>query len=262
MSLIAVIIFNLLQVSVARVLAEPIPLSHEWRRIELPTYYIESYQIIEYKGYTVAYDETSRLPRWVAYELTDEEANAKIAQRKGKSFRPDGIIQAVQAAQTDYRRSGWSHGHMAPAGDFKWDEEAMWETFFYTNCCPQDERLNNGSWNVLENCVREWAKQFGRVYVVTGPIIGKNRFGTIGKHRIVVPDAFFKSILVKTAEGYQGIAFTMQNNPDSQRPEDCLMSINDLEELTGIDFFPMLDDSIEEKVEEQIQPRFWGLLSR
>ena len=89
---------------------------------------------------------------------------------------------------------------MAPAGDFKWDDGAMWDTFYYTNCCPQDEKLNNGSWNVLENKVRTWARQFGNVYVVTGPIIGQNRGGMIGSHGVVVPDAFFKAVLVYSDE--------------------------------------------------------------
>ena len=226
-------------------------------RIELPAY-SESDFIIEYNGYTVSYDESSRLPIWVAYELTAEEANGTIG-RSGKSFRPDERISKVQADNYDYRGSGWSRGHMAPAGDFKWDESAMWDTFYYTNCCPQDEKLNNGSWNVLENKVRSWARQFGNVYVVTGPIIGQNHGGRIGDHGIVVPDAFFKTILAYANEEYHGIAFVMFNDSSTQRLPDSYMSINDLEKLTGMDFYPQLEDSAEEAMEANVDLNLWKI---
>lgn len=117
-------------------------------RMELPSH-SDTDCIIEYNGYTVSYDEAALIPAWVAYELTAEEANGTIG-RSGKNFRPDDKVKVIQADNYDYRGSGWSRGHMAPAGDFKWNDDAMWDTFFYTNCCPQDEKLNKGSWNVLE----------------------------------------------------------------------------------------------------------------
>lgn len=214
--------------------------------------------IIEYNGYTVSYDETARIPVWVAYELTADEADGTIS-RGGRSFRPDEKIQVVQADNNDYRGSGWSRGHMAPAGDFKWDENAMRDTFFYTNCCPQDEKLNNGSWNVLENKVRTWARQFGSVFVITGPIVGQNQGGRIGAHQIIVPDAFFKAILVCKDEAYHGISFVMFNTPAKQMLLDSYLSINDLEKISSLDFFPLLDDSIEEDVEDEVDLKFWNI---
>lgn len=226
-------------------------------RMEIPAY-SENGSIFEYSGFALLYDESKRIPTWVAYELTQEEADGQIG-RSGKSFRVDENAKVVQADNFDYRGSGWSRGHMAPAGDFKWDELAMWDTFYYTNCCPQDEKLNNGSWNVLENRVRNWARQFGSVYVVTGPIVGENQSGRIGSHGIVVPDAFFKAVLTYSDEAYHGIAFVMFNNSTAQRIPDSLLSINDLEEITGIDFFPALDDSIEESIENEVDLKFWRI---
>lgn len=226
-------------------------------RMELPLYF-DNDCIITYNGYSVKYDEEARIPAWVAYELTAEEANGTIG-RSGKNFRPDDKVTVVQADNYDYRGTGWSRGHMAPAGDFKWDDGAMWDTFYYTNCCPQDEKLNNGSWNVLENKVRTWARQFGSIYVVTGPIIGQNQGGKIGAHGIVVPDAFFKALLTYSDESYHGIAFMMFNNSTPQKLSKSYLSINDLEKITGVDFFPELDDSIEEKVEENVNPNHWRL---
>lgn len=226
-------------------------------RMELPDYDEED-RIIEYTGFTVSYDESARIPRWVAYELTAEEANGTIG-RDGKSFRVDDKVDVTQADYSDYRGTGWSRGHMAPAGDFKWDNQAMWDTFYYTNCCPQDEKLNNGSWNVLENRVRMWARQFGSIYIVTGPIINQNNGRKIGHHRVAVPDAFFKAILVKSNEGYQGIAFVMSNNPSPQRVSESYLSINELEMVSGLDLFPLLDDMIEEEVEGNVTLNIWGL---
>lgn len=225
-------------------------------RLELPSY-SENDCIIHYTGYTVSYDEASRIPLWVAYELTREEANDTIS-RKG-NFRQDDKAKVIQADNDDYRGSGWSRGHMAPAGDFKWNDQAMWNTFYYTNCCPQDTNLNSGSWNVLENKVRKWAREFGRVYVVTGSIIGKDKNGKIGSHEVVVPDAFYKAVLVYTNDSYYGIAFVMSNSPTTQRLSDSHLSINDLEKLTGMDFFPALDDSIEETIEDTVDLRLWRI---
>lgn len=248
-------IFICILQAIAGCISYPDAGSEVW--MELPAH-ADTDCIIEYNGYTVSYDEAARIPAWVAYELTSEEANDTIG-RSGKNFRPDDKAKVVQADNYDYRNSGWSRGHMAPAGDFKWDDGAMWDTFFYTNCCPQDEKMNNGSWHVLENKVRTWARQFGSVFVVTGPIVGQNQEGKIGPHKITVPDAFFKALLVYKDESYHGIAFVMFNNPTKQGLSDSYLSINELEKLSGFDFFPSLDDSIEETIEDEVDLKFWNI---
>ena len=146
---------------------------------------------------------------------------------------------------------------MAPAADFKWNDKAMWETFYYTNICPQDRELNNRYWNTLENKVRSWANQFGRVYVVTGPVIGKNIYGTIGLHNVTVPDAFFKAILAPAANDWTSIAFVMENTPDQRFFKDCATTVNVVEKLTGFDFFSSLDDAIEESIEDLLDYSIW-----
>ena len=89
--------------------------------------------------------------------------------------------------------------------------------------------------------------------------MGQNQNGKIGTHQITVPDAFFKALLVYKDESYHGIAFVMSNNPTAQRLPDSCLSINELEEITGIDFFPSLDDSTEEIVEDDVDLRFWNI---
>ena len=107
----------------------------------------------------------------------------------------------------------------------------------------------------MEQKVREWAKRFGKIYVVTGPIIGKNIYGTIGYNRVVVPDAFFKALYADN----QVIAFVMYNHNNNENMQKCAMSIDNLETITSIDFFSDLEDTFENKVEATYNLRNWGL---
>ena len=210
--------------------------------------------VIEYLGYSVSYNKERKIPNWVSYELLASETDGPYS-RKGKSFRQDLSLILPQAEDNDYRNSGWSRGHMAPAGDFKWSDDAMWDTFYYTNCCPQNQSLNAGQWNTLEQKVRGWAKRFGKVHVVTGPIIGNNIYGTIGYNRVVVPDAFFKAVLAND----HAIAFVMHNHNNNENMQKCAMSVDALEALTGIDFFAEQVDDFENQVEATYNLRNWGL---
>ena len=214
--------------------------------------------IITHTGYTISYNTTTLIPNWVAYELTAEEASGD-EDRGERTFSMDPDFKKYQARREDYSGSGWTKGHMAPAGDFRWDEEAMDETFYLTNVCPQNERLNAKDWNYLEKKVRGWARDFGKVWVVTGPIVGDNLYGKIGERSVTVPDSFFKAVLSVSKGKYRAIAFVMGNDSDRYYLKDCAMSVNDLEELTGLDFFPMLDDSIEESTEEGFSLSYWHI---
>lgn len=210
--------------------------------------------VIEYLGYSVSYNKDRKIPNWVSYELLASETDGPYS-RKGKNFRQDPSLSLPQAEDNDYRNSGWSRGHMAPAGDFKWSDDAMWDTFYFTNCCPQNQSLNAGQWSTLEKKVRDWANRFGSVTVVTGPLVWENSYGAIGYNNVVVPDAFFKAVLA----GEQSIAFVMYNKSENENMQKCAMSVDKLEELSGIDFFTELDDDFENRVEATYNLRNWGL---
>ncbi len=215
--------------------------------------------IIEYEGFTVSYSPENRIPNWVKYELTAEESDGPYT-RKGKRFRPDANLTVSQAVDNDYKNSGWVRGHMAPAADFKWSDEAMGDTFHFTNCCPQNASLNGGQWSTLEKKVRNSAVKYGKVSVITGPIVGENIYGTIGDNQVVVPDAFFKTMMATdTPYGPQSVAFVMYNQEHNANIQASAMSVNDLEAFTGYDFFSELDDSIEEKIESTYTLKYWGL---
>ena len=218
-------------------------------------------KIKRYRGYVSSYNTETLIPDWVAYELTREETRGK-ATRADKNFSMDLSFKGKQAMREDYMGSGWTRGHMAPAGDFFWSDEAMEETFYFMNICPQREELNNKDWQYLEKQVREWANRYGKVWVVSGPIIGENIYGTIGRDRVVVPDAFFKAVMVHDGRRYQSIAFVMGNDAERYWLQDCALTIDELEERTGIDFYPALPDDIEDDAVSRYDFSVWGIRGR
>lgn len=212
-------------------------------------------QVIEHTGYTVSYNGDWRIPNWVAYELTDKEAEGDVPRHN--KFAPDPLVASYETADTqDYTNSGFDRGHMAPAGDMKWSREAMVESFYLSNVCPQNQNLNRGIWNDLEQQVRDLAKQKGRIYVVCGPIVS-NEPKTIGYHKVAVPDAFFKVLLQNVNGEYAAIAFMFPNKSGRKLLSTYAMSVDDIEGVTGIDFFPSLPDGIEEAVESQVDFTKW-----
>ncbi len=228
--------------------------------LEIPAYTAEE-NILVYEGHTVSYNTSTLIPDWVAYELTDEETRGE-ATRFDKIFSMDPSFRKRQAMREDYRGTPWTRGHMAPAADFTWDDDAMTETFYFTNICPQNEELNKKDWQYLEKQGRYWARGHGRVWVVSGPIVGENVHGRIGDRGVVVPDAFFKALLYEKRGKYHSIAFVMGNDAERYYLQDCCLSINELENITGIDFFPGLEDAVEDEVEGQIILSDWGLRKR
>ena len=218
-------------------------------------------RIMTYQGYVSSYNPETLIPDWVAYELTADETRGE-ATRAEKDFSMDFNWEGKQARREDYWGSGWTRGHMAPAGDFMWDDSAMTETFYFMNICPQREELNNKDWQYLEKQVRAWARKYDKVWVVTGPIVGDNIYGTIGKDHVVVPDAFFKAVMVHDGKQYQSIAFVMGNDAERYWLQDCALTIDELEQKTGLDFYPALPDDIEEDTESRYDFSVWGIRKR
>lgn len=213
-------------------------------------------QVIEHTGYTVSYNSDWCTPNWVAYELTKDETYGH--EERTDHFDPDPDVKGVCPTYRDYSRSGYDRGHMAPAGDMKWDETAMRESFYLSNICPQDHNLNKGDWNTLEEKARYWARKFGNVYIVCGPIMSKNP-ETIGYNNVAVPDAFYKVFLTQINGEWQTIGFVFQNQPGERPLISYCKSVDDIEKITGIDFFPSLDDNIEDQIEAHYSASLWGL---
>jgi endonuclease G len=137
---------------------------------------------------------------------------------------------------------------MCPAGDNKWDGIAMKESNLLTNICPQHASLNSGVWNKIEQDCRKWARQYGDVYIVCGPVFLNRKHETIGANKVFVPEAFFKVIL-RMKPKPAAIGFIIRNNEGKKQKDQFINTVDDVERITDIDFFPALPDSIENKVE-------------
>lgn len=214
--------------------------------------------VYEHMGYTVSYNSEYRIPNWVAYELQDSELYGDLD--RAEKFTPDPLIKGRQAYDSDYVGSGYDRGHLAPAGDMKWSSQAMQESFYLSNVCPQNHNLNAGVWNDLEKQVRKEARYYGKVWVVCGPIVDKNRYGKIGENKVQVPDWFFKALLAKNKDGeYISVAFVFPNEAGDNGLSSYAMSVNQLEKIIGMDLFYNLDNNIQEKVEETYDLWAWRI---
>ena len=211
--------------------------------------------ILVYNAFTVNYNSKWLIPNWVAYELTADETTGEVPRANG--FSMDLDYKDRQAMREDYSNSGWDKGHMAPAADMKRSETAMWESFYLTNICPQNHDLNGKDWQTLEKKVRDWAQKYGKVWVVCGPYVVGNLYGTIGNQKVVVPDGFFKAVLRKDGNDWLSIAFVFENKSSKQAVKDAVVSVNDVEALVGFDLFTNLDNKIEDIVEAQCDWDKW-----
>jgi len=212
-------------------------------------------QILQREGYTASYNKDLKIPNWVAWHLTANHTTGSY-KRAGIKFHEDEEVPEPRAVDWDYARSGYDRGHMCPSGDNKWSELAQEQSFLFTNMCPQDHGLNIGDWNEMENQCRRWAKDYGDIYIVCGPILYKGKHKTIGSDKVVVPEAFFKVVLCMNGTP-KAIGF-IYKNIDGNRPKgDYVNTVDQVERITGIDFFPSLPDNIEKKVEAESNLNDW-----
>lgn len=203
-------------------------------------------KVLQRKAYSLAYNTATKCPNWVYWHLTKEKTDGKIKRFGG--FWEDKDVPKPRATNEDYIGSGWSHGHMCPAGDNKWDSIAMRESNLLTNICPQNKGLNSGVWNRLEQSCRTWAKKYGDLYIVCGPVFLNTEHETIGQNKVVVPEAFFKVILCLQGTP-KAIGFVIRNNDGKKKRDQFVNTVDEVERITGIDFYPALPDSIEDIVE-------------
>jgi len=212
-------------------------------------------QILKREGYVLSYNKETRIPNWVGWHLTASHADGTVKRPKG-AFHEDTDVPRPRPTREDYKSQNWSRGHMCPAGDNKWDEDAMYDTFLFTNMCPQDRDLNNGVWNDIEMRCRSWARNYGDLYIVTGPILRNKPYRTMGPNKVVIPDAFYKVILCTSGKP-KAIAFICDNVSGHKKMDEYVTTVDHVEEITGIDFFPMLDEATEKKVESESDLSLW-----
>lgn len=212
-------------------------------------------QILKRSSYIVSYNKDTRCPNWVAWRLTSKHTSGEV-KRMGNAFHEDLDVPTPRAVNADFKDSGFSRGHLCPAGDNKWDRDAMYETFLLSNVCPQNANLNSGVWNQIEMSCRHWAERYGDLYIITGPMYFKSQERRyIGVNQVAVPDAFFKVILCLNEP--KAIGFICRNTDGNKRKDQYINSLSQVERLTGLHFFPMLDDETRKLVEDHADINEW-----
>ena len=211
--------------------------------------------LIQHTYFTLSYSETNRQAEWVAYNLTPESINGQ--QERTDNFRIDPKVRNNPVGSGDYSGSGYDRGHLCPAGDMKLNLTSMSETFYMSNISPQNPSFNRGIWETLESRVRTWALEKNGVYVVTGPIL-KNICGTIKNGTISVPCSYYKIVFKDNGNEKIAIGLILNNQGSSSSLKSFVTSIDNIEALTGIDFFSSLSDVIENKLESTINTSSWS----
>jgi len=222
-------------------------------QIELPEP-LPSEQIVYHQAYTLSYNEIHEQASWVAYELTASEVRG-TAKRKD-NFKPDFKVITGSASLADYKGSGYDRGHLAPAADMKWSSAIMSESFFMSNMSPQTPGFNRGIWKRLEAQVRGWAVENRSIYVATAGVL-KGNLPTIGRNGVSIPRYYYKVILDYNEPELKGIGFLMANQKLSGSLESFAVSIDKVEQATGINFFHSLPDEIENEIEANLDLRKW-----
>lgn len=213
-------------------------------------------KLVHHKHYSLSYDESAEQAEWVAYYLTRASLQKENVPR-AKRFNVDPLVSTGSANHGDYIRSGYDRGHLVPAADMAFDVTAMKETFFMSNISPQLRNFNGAVWRELEESVRDWAYKYNGLYIVSGPIFGDSN-KRIGKSKVLVPDAFFKVILDMESKEQKGIAFLLDNKVSYDHLSDLAITIDELEEQSGFNFFDeLIDDDLEEKIESSLATSDW-----
>ena len=220
----------------------------------LPT---SSGQIIHHQYYSLSYLEEHEQAEWVAYRLTKNELEQPWLARMD-DFKEDPNIRSGSASPEDYKHSGYDRGHLVPVADRSFNEAAMSETFYMSNISPQSRNFNGGIWRELEEQTRYWAKRNGELYVISGPVLKLEEKSRIGDNEVSVPSAFFKILLDLQEPQVKGIGFVIPNEVSYKPLFDYALSIDDVEEISGLDFFgELIPEDLEKEIEGNVNIDLW-----
>ncbi|MBJ7881892.1 DNA/RNA non-specific endonuclease [Gelidibacter salicanalis] len=236
---------------VAESVREGASVKSESRTFYLPT--STTGQVVHHNGYSLSYSEPHEQAEWVAYEL--KKSHLSKSNFKRPYFEVDLAVKTGAASWRNYKNSGYDRGHLCPAGDKSYTKEAYDETFLTSNISPQTHDFNSGIWNTLEQKVRYWARKYDGVFVVTGGVL-KGDLETIGNERVAVPNQFYK--VIYDAEHEKMIAFLMPHRDSEEPLYNFVVPVDSVEVLTGIDFFPELEDALEDKLEASSSYKGWS----
>ena len=211
-------------------------------------------KVICHLAYCLVYNEEHEQATWVAYELTAAETRKVIG--RSDRFIEDSKIATGSASTEDYAGSGFDRGHLAPAADMGWSAQAMEESFYFSNMSPQSPQCNRGIWKKGEELVRDWARLYGKLLVVTGPVL-QDGLPSIGPNKVSVPEAYYKILLRSDSQQPAAMAFLVPNEGSRKSFSSFAVPIDSVEKITHLNFFPWLSKEQEKKLEASLCISCW-----
>lgn len=252
---VALVCFLLYRVAVRNATTHLMPLSAE-ERDSLMTVAVPigvSDTLVRYDAFDVHFNSERGIANCAVYELVTDELNGTI-ERAGE-FMQDAGVKGCPLPQ-DYAGSGMDRGHLVPAADLKWSGTAMRQSFLLTNICPMHKALNEGGWAKLEEKVREWTARDSALLVFSGPIVSANDT-TLTGGRVKVPGAYYKVIMAPCVRPMRAIAFIYPNGYSGGRLRQYAVSVDEVEQKTGLNFFPYLPNEEQERLESPVNLDAW-----
>lgn len=190
-----------------------------------------------YSSFALLHSGKTRTALYSAERLTAQNVRAARALKRNDRFHEEAALSDRDRASTsDYTRSGYDRGHLAPSGDMPTDA-AQRESFTLANMAPQYPALNRGLWEEIEEAARGLAERQGEIYVVTGPLFSTN-YQTLNG-RVAIPSGFYKAIY--DPRSHTAGAYVAMNAAGAGYQ---IVSITKLREMSGIDVFPTLPLSV------------------
>jgi endonuclease G len=205
------------------------------------------------EAFAVHFNSGHGIANCAIYALVINELNGTV--ERGNEFMTDAGVKGCPSPQ-DYAGSGMDRGHLVPAGDLKWSEEAMRQSFLLTNICPMHKALNEGGWAKLEEKVREWTARDSALLVFTGPVVSESDT-TLANGRVTVPSAFYKVIMAPCVRPRRAIAFIYPNGHSGGRLRQYAVSVDEVERRIGLDFFPALPAEEQQRLETPVNLDAW-----
>mgnify|MGYP000042585006 CR=1 FL=1 len=212
--------------------------------------------LINRDGYAVGFSDAHKQAVFVIYKLTKMEVITKNAKRSNR-FRADPEIPNGSATPEDYRKSGFDRGHLASAADMAWSVKTMEDSFLMSNMSPQKPAFNRGIWARLEAQVRAFAVVEEEVFVVTGAILPKEKTVTVGESGVTAPFYFYKVVYDLTPP-QKMIAFVLPNEGSKCDLREFAVTVDAVEELTGLDFFSLVPKEKQDRLESTITITDWS----
>jgi len=228
----------------------------------------EDGELVVHSALALSYSEKDEMARWVAHIILDDVAEGRTSRTNdfrideavstGSSEEADYFLKTkVSGDKYDYDGYGYDRGHLAPSADFRWNQNALSESYYYSNMTPQHPDFNRGAWAELESYIRDYAiENQVDLYVVTGPVL-KDELPKVERsvNGMSLPAFHYKVVLDR--KNGESIGFLMPNEACEKPIESYALSVNEIEEKTGFNFFQGIPDEREEEIESNTDYMPW-----